>query len=550
MSQENITRVVKFRLTLTENQQSLIDEKMRLLKYLWNLAVALQEEVNQRRLRDKFGFKEFSPEFWELSYLKLYSDFSHIEKLPKDKTKLLVGNPCCKIAYLKNKKDYTPIKLEERKKRPYLGNPDAKKHTAKPPDKKDLKKYFYPDLADKIFEIGSEFRGCFYRYVISKAFETAKKGIRGFPKYKGKLDSVESLIVGHPTLIKIRDGGIFLNKQIGLLVIDDINRLPKDSDVRMASIVRKASGYYLHLTVNLPVPMHFPSDRQIGIDVGCVNLYTDSEGRHIETKAYYRNKERKIAHLQRKMARQEKGSANYLKSKEKLALLHEQIKDRRAGYLHQVSHKLTQKYSHIAMEDLKLKNMTKRANVKENEDGTYAHNGASAKSGLNKSILDQGIGELKRQLLYKSQEKGGQVVLVNPKFTSQTCFECGHKHKDNRKSQSEFICVSCGHSANADENAAKNILTLSLISSTIGVLRSSLLSYPSLLGKAVSLLAYVCGSPKGTREAERERSDPPIDPPAKGGNCLDNFSTLTIKDPRHQSEKASQPIDSVQLTLF
>lgn len=547
---ENMTRVVKFRLTLTNGQQSLIDEKMRLLKYLWNLAVALQEEVNQRRLRDKFEFKEFSPEFWELSYLKLYSDFPDIEKLPKERLKLLTGNPCCKIAYLKNKKDYTPIKLEERKKRPYLGNPDAKKHTTRPPDKQDLKKYFYFDLADKIFEIGSEFRGCFYRYVISKAFETAKKGIRGFPKYKGKLDSVQSLIVGHPTSIKIRDGGIFLNKQLGLLFLDDINRLPKEADVRMASIVKKASGYYLHLTINLPAPMHLPSGRQIGIDVGCVNLYTDSEGRHIETKAYYRNKEQKIAHLQRKMARQEKGSANYLKSKEKLALLHEQIKGRREGYLHQVSHKLTQKYSHIAIEDLRLKNMTKRAGVKENEDGTYAQNGASAKSGLNKSILDQGIGELKRQLIYKAEEKGGQVILVNPKYTSQTCFNCGHRHKDNRKSQAEFICVSCGYSANADENAAKNILTLSLISSTIGVLRSSLLSYPSLLGKAVSLLAYVCGSPKGTREAEKERSDPPSNPPVKGGNCLDNFSTLTIKDPRHQSEKASQPIDSVQLTLF
>jgi hypothetical protein len=112
---ENMTRVVKFRLTLTENQQSLIDEKMRLLKYLWNLAVGLQEEVNQRRLRDKFEFKEFSPEFWETSYLSLYSSFPHIEKLPKDKIKLLAGNPCCKIAYLKNKKEYVLLKLEERK---------------------------------------------------------------------------------------------------------------------------------------------------------------------------------------------------------------------------------------------------------------------------------------------------------------------------------------------------------------------------------------------------------------------------------------------------
>jgi len=61
-------------------------------------------------------------------------------------------------------------------------------------------------------------------------------------------------------------------------------------------------------------------------------------------------------------------------------------------------------------------------------------------------------------LEYKAKKYGKTFIRVDPKYTSQTCSECGYKHKDNRKTQSEFICMECGHSENADTNAAKNIL--------------------------------------------------------------------------------------------
>ena len=81
-----------------------------------------------------------------------------------------------------------------------------------------------------------------------------------------------------------------------------------------------------------------------------------------------------------------------------------------------------------------------------------------AKSGLNKSILDQGWYEFRRQLEYKQHWLGGEVIAINPAYTSQTCSNCGHVHKDNRKSQAGFKCVACGYAENADVNAAKNIL--------------------------------------------------------------------------------------------
>ncbi len=81
-----------------------------------------------------------------------------------------------------------------------------------------------------------------------------------------------------------------------------------------------------------------------------------------------------------------------------------------------------------------------------------------SKSGLNRSILDQGWSEFNRQLAYKLKWRGGELITVNPQYTSQKCASCGHVDSNNRTSQALFVCIACGHQANADSNAAKNIL--------------------------------------------------------------------------------------------
>jgi len=108
----------------------------------------------------------------------------------------------------------------------------------------------------------------------------------------------------------------------------------------------------------------------------------------------------------------------------------------------------------IVVEDLKIANMSRSAR------GTIENPGkqVKAKSGLNKSILDQGWGEFKRQLNYKLEWQGGTFVKVNPRYTSQRCSDCGFVSKDNRLSQSVFRCINCSHAEHADTNAAKNIL--------------------------------------------------------------------------------------------
>lgn len=82
----------------------------------------------------------------------------------------------------------------------------------------------------------------------------------------------------------------------------------------------------------------------------------------------------------------------------------------------------------------------------------------TAKSGLNKAILDQGWGELRRQLEYKQRWLGGQVLAINPAYTSQKCACCGHTSRDNRTTQARFVCIECDYQENADINGARNIL--------------------------------------------------------------------------------------------
>lgn len=83
---------------------------------------------------------------------------------------------------------------------------------------------------------------------------------------------------------------------------------------------------------------------------------------------------------------------------------------------------------------------------------------SSAKRGLNRSILHQSWGKFFELLDYKLKRNGGELIRVDPKFTSQKCSCCGHIEKENRETQSRFICKSCGNTINADYNASVNIL--------------------------------------------------------------------------------------------
>ncbi len=174
-----------------------------------------------------------------------------------------------------------------------------------------------------------------------------------------------------------------------------------------------------------------------------------------------RRKERQRKHYQKRMARCEKGSRNRAKMRRKVSRTFDYRKNVINDFAHQTSHALVAdaKVQFFVLENLRVKNMTRRPHPKYDDSGKALPNGARAKAGLNRAILSSGWRKTEEYLKYKAVKAGKLVVKVDPAYTSQRCPKCGRVERKNRPTQSVFRCVSCGfESANADYVAAGNIL--------------------------------------------------------------------------------------------
>ncbi len=167
---------------------------------------------------------------------------------------------------------------------------------------------------------------------------------------------------------------------------------------------------------------------------------------------------RYIKKQQRRLARQKKGSKRREKTKGKIARAQMRSANVRDNFCQQTSHALTHPdlgAQLIVMENLKTAQMTKRPKAKKNkETGKWEKNRAAQKAGLNRAILSIGWHKLETYTRYKAQRRGSLLVKISPQFSSQECADCGHIHPGNRKTQSIFLCLMCGHRDNADRNAA------------------------------------------------------------------------------------------------
>ena len=216
-----------------------------------------------------------------------------------------------------------------------------------------------------------------------------------------------------------------------------------------------------------------PENSMIGIDMGVKNLITISDGKYVEfefqgkkidsrklnSTNLYKKDYLKLNNLQKSLSKKKKGSKNFLKAKKKVSKQYKHIKDLRLDFLHKLSTAIVIKYPYIAVEDLKIKNMS------HSSKGTIKQPGRKVKQkrGLNRVITRQGWGILFIFLEYKLKYLyGTNLTKVNPKNTSRKCNKCGYTNKKNRKSQSSFVCINCNHSANADDNASNNIKSAGL----------------------------------------------------------------------------------------
>lgn len=200
----------------------------------------------------------------------------------------------------------------------------------------------------------------------------------------------------------------------------------------------------------------------VGIDRGIVIPFQTSNQSCYDFDDKLKNKiklkQKKLKKYQRKLARQKKGSTSRNKTKNRIAKIHSKISNIRHDFCHKVSHSIANSDAKIfAVEDLKLKNMTKSPKPKQDENGNYLPNMRKAKAGLNRELLSKGLAKTIEFLEYKAKKYGKLVIKVSPHYSSQECANCGHTHADNRKTQDNFLCLLCGNHDNADINAAKII---------------------------------------------------------------------------------------------
>jgi len=274
-----------------------------------------------------------------------------------------------------------------------------------------------------------------------------------FPRFKKK-GLGDRFRYPDPKQIKLDQGNsrIFLPK-LGWL------RYRKSREVvgTVKNVTVSASGGKWFISVQtkreVETPRH-PSMSIVGVDAGVANFATLSSGEIIAPVNALAKRQRQLARAQRALSRKKKFSRNWIKAKARVRKIHTRIDNVRRDHLHKLTTALSKNHAAVVIEDLQVRNMSRSA------AGTVEQPGRNvrAKAGLNRSILDQGWFEFRRQLEYKQAWRGGMVLAVPPQNTSRTCAACGHVAKENRRSQSRFECVRCAHTAHADVNAAVNIL--------------------------------------------------------------------------------------------
>jgi len=291
---------------------------------------------------------------------------------------------------------------------------------------------------------------------LSKAFKNAfdkNQPTKKIPRYKKRYCS-DSLC--YPQGFKIENRRVFLPKLgwVGFYKSKEIEGRPKNITVR-----KMADGWYISVQVEIQTEEKtHPSKTTVGIDMGITRFVTLSNGEYFLPLNSFRRHEKMLAKAQKKLSRQQKFSNNWSKQKRKIGKIHQKIKNRRLDRLHWISSTISKNHAVIILEDLKVKNMTKSSKGSLEKPGKNV----KAKSGLNKSIIDQGWGIFRNLLEYKQSWLGGEVITVDPKYTSQKCPKCLRIDSGNRLSQTNFECLSCKYKENADVIGAKNILAAGL----------------------------------------------------------------------------------------
>ena len=284
---------------------------------------------------------------------------------------------------------------------------------------------------------------------LDRAIREAFLKKKGFPHFKKKFKDNS---FRYPQGCKIEGKRIVLPK-IG--PVPFFHSIHPKGEIKNVTICKKGKHWSCAVQTEYEEeePKH-PSSLEAGIDLGICRFATLSSGHFYEPLNSFKQLANKLAVEQRKLKHKQKFSNNWKKQQLRIASHQTKIANTRRDFLHKISTEISKNHAIIMIEDLKVSNMSRSAKGTEQMPGKNV----KQKSSLNRSILDQGWFEFRRQLEYKQQWRGGKVIMVSPQYTSQECLKCHHTCKENRKTQSLFHCIACGYNEHADFVGANNIL--------------------------------------------------------------------------------------------
>jgi putative transposase len=286
-------------------------------------------------------------------------------------------------------------------------------------------------------------------------FRRVKNGeTPGYPRFQG-YNRYDSFTFPQGGYSLTHDNRVCLSK-IGSIKIK-LHREIKGK-IKTCTIKREGDTWYVVFTCEVEPEPRENNSEAVGIDLGLLHFATLSDGSTIENPRYYRKAEKRLEGLQQALSRKKRGSHRRKKAVKQVAKAHRKIRNQRLDFLHKQSRRLVNTYGTIVFEELQPANMSKRPKPKPGENGKYLPNGAAAKGGLNKSIVDAGWAMFQQFCTYKAEEAGRKVLFVSPKYTSQVCSGCGQVRKKDLSER--WHSCHCGTELDRDHNAAHNILRL------------------------------------------------------------------------------------------
>jgi IS605 OrfB family transposase len=207
-----------------------------------------------------------------------------------------------------------------------------------------------------------------------------------------------------------------------------------------ADLLYRNGTFYLAVTLEVPTPTPDEVTSTLGVDLGIVNLATDSEGETFSGEAVEHNRKRHQTLRQRLQKHGTKSAKRHLKK----------LSGKEARFKKNTNHVISKRIVQKAQAKKQALAIEELRHIRQRTERTVRHSQRARHSSWT-------FGQLREFLSYKAALAGVPLHTVDPRNTSRTCSVCGHCAKENRKGQASFVCQACGYTDNADRNAAINI---------------------------------------------------------------------------------------------